>query len=256
MHNKITLYKGDCLEAMRAFPDNSVDMVLCDLPYGVTQNESDKPLDLTALWAQYKRVVKPNGCIALFAQGKFYIELAKSNLTMFRYDLVWDKELSTGFLNAKRMPLRRHEQIAIFYEKPPVYHPQFTEGKPSHDKGQRYLEREPVNRNYGKYRATEDTRKGVTQKYPTSILRFPKPHPSVAIHPTEKPVALLEWLIKTYTNEGDTVLDNCAGSMSTAIACINANRRGIMIEKDEGYFEIGKSRVEKYLSKTGDKGNG
>lgn len=256
MQSEIVLYKGDCLEVMKEFPDNSVDMVLCDLPYGVTQNASDKPLDLTALWAQYKRIVKPNACIALFAQGKFYIELAQSNLPMFRYDLVWDKELLTGFLNAKRMPLRRHEQIAIFYEKPPVYHPQFTEGKPSHDKGHRYLEKAPVNRNYGKYRATEDERKGETQKYPTSILRFPKPHPSAALHPTEKPVALLEWLISTYTDEGDTVLDNCAGSMSTAIACINANRRGIMIEKDEGYFEIGKSRVKKYLSKTGDKGNG
>ena len=241
---------------MKAFPDNSVDMVLCDLPYGVTQNESDKPLDLTALWKQYKRVVKPNGCIALFAQGKFYIELVQSNLTMFRYDLVWDKELSTGFLNAKRMPLRRHEQIAVFYERPPVYHPQFTEGKPLHSKGKKYIEKDPVNRNYGKFHATEDMRKGATQKYPTSILRFQKPHPSVAIHQTEKPVALLEWLIKTYTDEGNTVLDNCAGSMSTAIACINANRRGIMIEKDDSYFEIGKNRVEEYLSKTRGKGNG
>lgn len=255
MQSGITLYKGDCLKVMKAFPDNSVDMVLCDLPYGVTQNESDKPLDLTALWALYKRVVKPNGCIALFAQGKFYIELVQSNLQMFRYDLVWDKELSTGFLNAKRMPLRRHEQIAIFYEKPPVYHPQFTEGKPLHDKGKRYLEKDPVNRNYGKYRAIEDVRKGATQKYPTSILRFSKPHPSVTLHRTEKPVALLEWLIKTYTDDGDIVLDNCAGSMSTAIACINANRRGIMIEKDEGCFEIGKNRVEEYLSKRGDEGN-
>ena len=256
MQNEITFYKGDCLEVMKAFPDNSVDMVLCDLPYGVTQNESDKPLDLTALWGQYKRVVKPKGCIALFAQGKFYIELVQSNLQMFRYDFVWDKELSTGFLNAKRMPLRQHEQIAIFYEKPPVYHPQFTEGKPLHSKGRRYAEREPVNRNYGKFHAPDDCRAGETQKYPTSILRFPKPHSSVVLHRTEKPVALLEWLIKTYTAEGDTVLDNCAGSMSTAIACLNANRRGIMIEKDAGYFEIGKTRVEKYLLKTGDKGNG
>lgn len=243
MPSTIQLYKGDCLEVMKAFPGRSVDMVLCDLPYGVTRNASDKPLDLTALWAQYKRVVKPNGCIALFAQGKFYIELAQSNLPMFRYDLVWDKELLTGFLNAKRMPLRRHEQIAIFYERQPVYYPQFTEGKPSHDKGQRYLEKEPVNRNYGKYHAAEDTRKGVTQKYPTSILRFPKPHPSVACHRTEKPVALLEWLIKTYTDEGDTVLDNCMGSGSTGMAARNTNRNFIGIELNEEYFEIARKRI-------------
>ncbi len=246
---RITFYKGDCLEIMgAALPDKSVDMVLCDLPYGVTQNSGDKPLDLASLWTHYKRIVKPNGCVALFAQGKFYIELVQSNLPMFRYDLIWNKEMPTGFLNAKRMPLRQHEQVAIFYKEPPVYHPQFTEGKPSHDKGRKYLEKEPINRNYGKYRPVEDTRKDSIQKYPTSILRFPKPHPSVAIHPTEKPVALLEWLIKTYTDEGDIVLDNCAGSMSTAIACLNTNRRGIMIEKDDGYFDIGKSRVEKYLS--------
>ncbi len=237
------LYMGDCLEVMKAFPDNSVDMVLCDLPYGVTQNESDKPLDLTALWKQYKRVVKPNACVALFAQGKFYIELVQSNLTMFRYDLVWDKGLSTGFLNAKRMPLRQHEQIAIFYEKPPTYRPQFTDGKPSHDKGRRYLDRDPVNRNYGKYHATEDARKGVTQKYPTSILHFQKPHPSVALHRTEKPVALLEWLIKTYTDKGDTVLDNCMGSGSTGVAAKNTNRNFIGIEIDEEYFETARRRI-------------
>ena len=239
----VQLYKGDCLEVMKSFSDRSVDMVLCDLPYGVTQNESDKPLDLTALWAQYKRIVKPNGCIALFAQGKFYIELVQSNLQMFRYDLVWDKELSTGFLNARRMPLRQHEQIAIFYEKLPVYHPQFTEGKPLHSKGQRYAEKEPVNRNYGKFHAMDDGRAGETQKYPTSILRFPKPHPSVACHRTEKPVSLLEYLIKTYTNEGDVVLDNCMGSGSTGVAARNINRNFIGIELNEEYFEIARKRI-------------
>lgn len=239
----VQLHKGDCLEIMPSIPDKSVDMILCDLPYGVTRNRTDKRLPFAPLWKQYKRIIKDNGCIALFAQGKFYIALAMSNYKMLRYDLVWNKELTTGFLNANRMPLRQHEQVAIFYKKQPTYNPQFIQGQPLHGKGTAYKTKELKNNNYGNFHALDDTRKGTTDKYPTSILQFAKPHPSVAKHRTEKPVALLEYLIKTYTNEGETVLDNCMGSGSTGVACVNTNRNFIGIELDDNYFEIAKERI-------------
>ncbi len=239
----IQLYKGDCLKIMPSIADKSVDMILCDLPYGATKNINDKRLDFVPLWREYKRIVKDNGCIALFAQGEFYIDLTHSNKRMFRYDLVWDKVLTTGFLNAKRMPLRQHEQIAIFYKKLPTYNPQFTQGKPLHGKGVAYKTKELTNNNYGKFNATDDTRKGVTDKYPTSILRFAKSHPSVAKHITEKPIALLEYLIKTFTNENETVLDNCMGSGSTGVACVNTNRNFIGIELNDVHFENAKKRI-------------
>ncbi len=239
----IQLYKGDCLEIMPSIPDKSVDMILCDLPYGTTRNKADKRLPFVPLWKQYKRIIKDNGCIVLFAQSKFYIDLVQSNSRWFRYDLVWDKVLTTGFLNAKRMPMRQHEQIAIFYKKLPTYNPQFTQGKPLHGKGTAYKDKELTNNNYGKFNALEDTRKGSTDKYPTSILQVAKPHPSVAKHNTEKPIALLEYIIKTYTNEGETVLDNCMGSGSTGVACVNTNRNFIGIELQDKIFEIANKRI-------------
>ena len=201
--SEIQLHLGDCLEVMKGIPDKSIDMILCDLPYGTTQNKKDKRIDLKALWKEYRRIIKDNGCIALFAQGKFYIDLAMSNYKWFRYDLIWDKKLTSGFLNAKRMPMRRHEQVAIFYKKPPVYNPQFTKGQPLHSKGTKYKTKVQTNNNYGKYGAPANDRAGSTDKYPTSILEVAKPHPSTAQHSTEKPVALCEWLIKTYTNKGN-----------------------------------------------------
>lgn len=241
----IDLKLGNCLELMKDISDKSIDMILCDLPYGKTRNKQDKPLPFDLLWKEYKRIIKDNGCIALFGQGTFYVDLVNSNRKWFRYDLVWDKQLTSGFLNANKMPLRQHEQIAIFYKKSPTYNPQFTEGKPLHGKGSAYRNREIKNQNYGKFDVTDDLRKGCTQKYPTSILRFAKPHPSIAKHRTEKPVAILEWLIRTYTNEGETVLDNCIGAGGTMLSCINANRNGIGIELDEGYFKIAKERIKK-----------
>ncbi len=237
------LLHGDCLELMKDIPSGSVDMILCDLPYGTTRNEKDIRLPLDMLWSEYKRIAKENSCIALFGQGTFYVDLVNSNPKMFRYDLVWDKELTSGFLNAKRMPLRQHEQIAIFYSKLPTYNPQFSAGKPLHSRGFSYKTKETENQNYGKFDVTDDTRAGTTEKYPTSVLTFVKPHPSVALHRTEKPVALLEYLVKTYTNEGDTVLDNCMGSGSTGVACVNTNRHFIGIELDENYFNIAKERI-------------
>lgn len=243
----IDLKCGDCLELMKDIPDKSIDMILCDLPYGKTQNKDDKPLPLANLWTEYKRIIKDSGCIALFCQTTFFVDLVNSNRKWFRYDLVWDKVLTSGFLNANRMPLRQHEQIAIFYKKQPLYNPQFSQGEPLHGKGTAYKSKEIKNQNYGKFNAVEDNRAGSVEKYPTSILSFKKPHPSISKHRTEKPVDLLEYLIKTYTNEGETVLDNCAGSMSTAIACINTNRNAIMIEKDETYFNIGCERIKHHI---------
>lgn len=236
---------GDCLELMKNISDKSIDMILCDLPYGITQNEKDVIIPFELLWAHYKRVIKDNGAIVLFAQGTFYIDLVNSCRDLFRYDLVWDKELTSGFLNAKRMPLRRHEQIAVFYKRLPIYTPQFSIGKPLHSKGVlSYKNKESKNQNYGKFKTTDDSRAGSTQKYPTSILKFQKPHPSVAKHRTAKPVELLEYLIKTYTNENAVVLDNCMGSGSTGVACAHTNRNFIGIELDEKYFNIAKKRIE------------
>ena len=210
----IKLYNGDCLELMKDIPDRSIDMILCDLPYGKTQNPKDVCLPFDKLWEIYNRVIKDNGCIALFGQGTFFIDLVNSNRKIFRYDLVWNKEMTSGFLNAKRMPLRQHEQKAV------------------------------KNQNYGKFEMTDDARAGSTEKYPTSILNFPKPHPSISIHRTEKPVELLEYLIKTYTNEGETVLDNCMGSGSTGVACVNTDRNFIGIEIDKEYFDIAEKRLK------------
>lgn len=240
------LILGDCLDEMRNIPDKSIDMILCDLPYGLTRNSKDIALPFDKLWEQYNRIIKDNGCIALFAQGLFYVDLVNSNRKMFRYDLIWDKVLTSGFLNAKRMPLRQHEQVAIFYKKLPTYNPQFSIGKPLHSKGVSYKDKEHKNQNYGKFEITDDVRAGCTEKYPTSILKFSKSHPSIALHPTEKSIEALEYLIKTYTNENEIVLDNCFGSNSTGVACVNTNRNYIGIEKDEKYFQIGVERVRNF----------
>ena len=248
IHTNYTVMKGDCLELMGNIPDKSIDMILCDLPYGKTRNSKDKPIDLNRLWFIYKRIIKDNGCIALFCQGTFYVDLVNSNRKMFRYDLVWDKELTSGFLNANKMPLRRHEQIAIFYKKLPVYNPQFSQGRPLHGKGTAYKFKPVKNQNYGNFNVTGDDRKGSTTKYPTSVIQIAKPHPSVAVHRTEKSVKLLEYLIKTYTNEGATVLDNCMGSGGVGVACANTNREFIGIELDEHYFDIAYDRISKAAS--------
>ena len=240
----VNLKKGNCLELMKDISSGSIDLILCDLPYGVTRNKKDVAIPFKPLWEEYERVIKNNGAIVLFGQGTFYVDLVNSNRKLFRYDLVWDKVLTSGFLNANRMPLRRHEQIAVFYKKLPTYNPQFTKGKPLHGKGINYKNKKHINNNYGKFEQLDDVRKGSTDKYPTSVLVFNKTHPSISKHQTEKSVALLEYLIKTYTNEGDTVLDNCMGSGSTGVACINTNRNFIGIELDEKYFEIAKKRIE------------
>lgn len=223
---------GDCLEVMKQIPDKSINLILCDLPYGKTKNSKDISLPFPPLWKEYKRIIKDDGVILLFAQGTFYIDLVNSNRKMFRYDIIWDKVLTTGFLNAKKMPLRSHEQIAVFYKKCGTYNPQFTHGNPLHGKGTSFKNKEHINQNYGEFKQLDDVRKGSTQKYPKSILTVNKPHPSNAKHRTAKPVELLVNLIKQYSNENDIVLDNCAGSGSLGDACIKTNRKFILIEKD------------------------
>lgn len=237
------LINWDCLEEMDKIQDKSIDMILCDLPYWTTQNKADIILPFDLLWKHYERIIKDNWAIILFWQWLFFIDLINSNRKLFRYDLVWNKELTTWFLNAKRMPLRQHEQIAVFYKKLPVYNPQFKQWKPLHWRGKSYLEKENINNNYWDFRQLEDTRKWDTNKYPTSILTYSKPHPSKALHRTEKPVELLQELILTYSNEWDLILDNCMWAWSCWVACKNTNRDFIWIELDENYFKIAEERI-------------
>ena len=240
------IIKGDCLDVLPQLIQRkiTVDLVLTDPPYGTTNNSKDIVIPFTEMWDNIKAIRKDNAPTILFAQGLYYIDLVNSNRSEFRYDLVWDKILTSGFLNAKRMPLRRHEQIAVFYKKLPIYNPQFMEGKPLHSKGISYINKEHKNQNYGNFEQIEDTRKGCTQKYPTSILTYQKPHPSVAVHRTEKSISLLEQLIKTQTNEGAVILDFAAGTFTTGVACQNTNRKFIGIEKDESYYNIGVKRMK------------
>jgi len=239
------LILGDCFEAMDSLIEEgvTVDFILTDPPYGVTANKEDIPIPLPGLWARFNRILKPNGAAALFAQGLFYVDLVNSNRQNFRYDLIWDKVLSSGFLNAKRMPLRVHEQIAVFYRNAPTYNPQFTLGKPLHGRGTAYKNKAAVNQNYGDFGVAPDVRKGARQKYPVSIISRSKPHPAATRHPTEKSVEMCEWLIRTYTNENETVLDCCMGCGTACAAAMNAGRNFIGIEKEEKYFKIAESRA-------------
>lgn len=230
---------------MKNIPDKSVDMVLCDPPYGVTaKNKWDVVIPFDLLWNHYERICKENAAIVLFGQDKFSAECMLSNKKIHRYNLIWKKVLPSGFLNANRMPLREHEDIMVFYKKLPTYNPQKVKGNPCHSKGKvvgKMNDAQLNNNNYGDFKCVETTGE---MKFPTSVLEFQKPHPSKAVHPTQKPVALLEYLIKTYTDEGEIVLDNCMGSGSTGVACVNANRNFIGIELDEKYFQIAKERIE------------
>jgi len=243
--NKI--YNMDCLDGIKQLDDNSIDLILTDLPYGVTQNKQDIPLPLDKLWNQYKRIMKERTAVIFTSQFPYTIDLINSNRKWFRYDLIWDKQLVSGFLNANRMPLRVHEHILIFYNRIGTYNPQFTEGKPQHATGKNCLNKKKKHRNYGDATYLKDERVGSTKKYPTSIISIKKLHSSIAIHPTQKPVPLFEYLIKTYSNEGDLVLDNCMGSGTTAVACKQLHRNFIGFETSEEYCSIAQKRLEKVV---------
>ena len=232
------LIQGDCLEVMKNIPSASVDMILCDLPYGTTRNKWDTCLNLGKLWEQYKRIVKDNGAIVLFSQMPFTAALVMSNPKMFRYEWIAEKSLATGFLNAKRMPMKAHENILVFYKKLPTYNAQMTKGKPysitRRDIGGQYLHNfESIETKNEGTRCPRDVLRDLWQPYCGGKM----------YHPTQKPVPLLEYLIKTYTNEGDTVLDNCMGSGSTGVACVNTKRDFIGVELDENYFDIARRRI-------------
>ena len=237
----VNLYNGDCLEVMKEIPDKSIDMILCDLPYQRTQNKWDSIIPYDDMWKHYERIIKDNGCIALFCDGLFMAELMLSNKRLWKYNLIWDKVLPSGFLNANKQPLRSSEEICIFYKKQPTYNPQKYKGLPNHSKGK---EKDCTNNNYGKFNFVDNNNELGDMKHPRSIITFQKPHPSKMIHPTQKPTELLEWLIKTYTNESETVLDNCMGSGSTGVACLNTNRNFIGIELNDEYFEIASKRIK------------
>lgn len=252
----IRLQQGDCLELMKDIPDKSIDMILCDLPYGLTKCEWDIPLDMESMWKEYKRIIKDHGAILLFSIQPFTSDLIQSNRKMFRYEIVWKKTQPLGFLNANRMPLKTHENILVYYKHLPTYNPI-----------KRVIDEEEAKRrmvNIGRKRIKKTNRcvlyGNVKEqdyiddgtRYPGDVIEFSNWNGSlfgnlkkVTKHPTQKPVPLLEYLIKTYTNEGDIVLDNCMGSGSTGVACVNLNRNFIGMELEEEYFEIAKERIHK-----------
>lgn len=233
-----TIIHGDCLEVMNQIPSGTVDMILCDLPYGTTANDWDSVIPLDQLWAHYKRVIKDNGAIVLTAQTPFDKVLALSNLQMLRYEWIWIKSNPTGFLNANKMPLKAHENILVFYKNLPTFNPQKTHG---HKPVNRYKKHSSDGSNYGKtVIGTEGG--GQTDRYPVDLLYFPRD--AERLHPTQKPEDLFRYLIKTYTNEGDTVLDNCIGSGTTAAAAISCGRNFIGIEKELDYVEVTNRRIQ------------
>jgi len=237
----IDLRLGNCLELMKDIPDGSIDMILCDLPYGVTKNKWDSVINTDELWKNYDRITKVNSAIVLFGQGMFTAKLMLSNEKNHRYNIIWQKSKPTGFLNANRMPLRSHEDIVVFYKKLPKYNPQFTVGEKSHSRGNPRGKKQ-TNNNYGNFDASNYNQQITNEKHPKSIISFPAPHPPV--HPTQKSNDLCKWLVKTYTDEGDFVLDNTMGSGTTMIACQETGRNGIGIEMDETYFKIAQNRVQ------------
>lgn len=226
----------DCLEGMKEIPDGSVDMVLCDLPYGTTQNKWDSVIPFQTLWAEYDRVCKPNAAVVLFAQPPFDKQLAVSNLRDFRYEWIWEKDNATGFLNANKMPLKKTENILVFYKALPTYNPQKTPGKPYKCKQGSGSSSWNYDETQGGY-ITENN----GDRYPVNVLHFNRDRERA--HPTQKPVALCEYLIKTYTDPGEVVLDNCMGSGTTAVACVRTGRNFIGFELDEKYHAITLQRI-------------
>ena len=237
--SKIELHQGDCLEVMKQIPSGSVDLVLTDPPYGTTACKWDTIINFERMWNMVNKVSKINTPCVMFSGQPFTSNLVFSNIKNYKYSWVWEKNFSTNFLHAKRQPLRKHEDIVVFYKKPGKYYPIKTQGhmptRPAKGTSNGVLWYGENTRNYVG---------GDTERYPTSILKFDAHDPKNRLHPTQKPVALIEYLIKTYTNEGDTVLDFTMGSGTTGVACKNLNRKFIGIELDEDYFEIAKQRIE------------
>ena len=237
----VKLLKGDCLELLKQIKDESIDLVLADLPYGMTDNKWDSVIPLAPLFEQYQRIIKSHGAVLLFGMGKFGSNLIVNapKKMPYRYDWIWEKTKPAGFLCSHRMPLRMHENIYVFYKHLPTYHPQMRLGfKPykSHLNG-------PGN-NYSQASGNYTPRQSEGERFPIDVIKFSNPN-NKTVHPTQKPVDLLEYLIKTYTNEGMTVLDNTMGSGSTGVAAISLKRNFIGMELDDDYFKVAKERIEK-----------
>ena len=283
METKLLL--GDCLELMADIPDQSIDLIFADLPYATTKCKWDIAIPLVdyveigkkkltkeefflqnykkeiplketkhmwkehskpGLWTSYDRILKKNGCILLFAQPPFDKALASSNLNMFRYEWIWEKTSATGHLNAKKMPMKAHENILVFYKKLPTYYPQMTEG---HEPVHSFKKRAEIQNNCELYNQTQKDiiGGGNTTRYPRDVLKFSSDKQKSHLHPTQKPLDLCRYMIRTYTNEGDVVLDNCMGSGTCGLAAIMENRRFVGIEKEEKYYYIAKERIEMFL---------
>ena len=236
----ITLYNNDCLIQMQSIEDKSIDMILCDLPYGMTKNKWDSVIPFEKLWKEYHRIIKENGAIVLFGSQPFTSLLVTSNLKYFRYSLVWEKNKFSDFLNAKRKPMKVNEDILIFYKKQPTYNPQYWFSTPY----TRWNTQQAVDKqtNYGSHKENiAESKDG--KRLPTTVLKFNRVERPE--HPTQKPVDLLEWLIKTYSNENETILDNCMGVGSTGIACKNLKRNFIGIEIEKKYYDIALDKLTK-----------
>ena len=243
----INLMKGDCLEMMKSIPDGSVDLILTDPPFGTTKCSWDSVIPFEPMWYELKRIIKPNGAIVLFGSQPFTSSLIMSNPKMFKYEQIWDKNKGTQPQLANVQPMKSHENILVFGKGKINYYPQKTKGDPyTRDNKQNHTE-------HSLSKGLKPIKQVNTGfRFPKTVLMYPRDFSAqTRLHPTQKPVPLLDYLIKTYTQEGETVLDFTAGSMSTAIACINTNRKGIMIEKDEHYFKVGSDRVDQALQEMG-----
>ena len=242
----VKMVQGDCLELMKDIPDGSVDMILCDLPYGTTSCKWDNVIPFEPLWEQYNRIIKDNGVICLFGNQPFTTALISSNMQNFKYAFVWDKKIPSGMNYCKYRVMQQTEDICVFSfkNKRTKYNPQLTKrNKPIKSGGMKQSESAST-------KGFKALKRTYEYKQPTNLLSYTKVRQG-AIHPTQKPVPLLEYLIKTYTNEGETVLDNCMGSGSTGVACVNTNRNFIGIELDENYYHIAQDRINKAIADKG-----
>lgn len=237
------LLHGDCLELLPDIPDKSIDMIFTDLDYGTTQNEWDVLIDLDKLWLQYDRIIKDNGCIALWAQSPFDKILASSNLKIYRYEWIIEKTKATGHFNAYKMPMKAHENVLIFYKHLPIYNPQKTTG---HKPVNTYTKHTSDGSNYGKSKIGISGG-GSTERFPRDVLTFSWDTQKSALHPTQKPIKACKYFIATYTNVDDVVLDNCMGSGTTGLACLQIGREFIGMEKEQKYFEIAERRLTDYM---------
>lgn len=234
-----TLFEGDCLAVLDRFPDACIDMVLCDLPYGTTQNNWDSVIDLNSLWKVYQRIVKPNGAIILTAQGLFTAKLILSNEKIFKYKIVWVKSKPTNFLNAKKQPLRKHEDICVFYYQQPTYNPQMVNGE-AYDKG---IRKDQLSGSYGDFKPRHVRSNG--ERYPTDVVYFKTAESEGKVwHPTQKPIELGRYLIRTFSNPGDIILDNAFGSGSFLVAAVLEGRKFCGIEKNEDMQLFKKNSID------------